>query len=299
MKELSIVDDKSPTTLSLLPPDSEWARIKDIAAIAVKSGLLPSAVNTAEKAAIIALKGRELGLPPMVAFAHINVIQGKATMSAEIMLAHIYKAYPNADIEIEQKDDTACIIKAKRPNGKKMVEFKWNAERAKKLGLSGKDNYQKQPGTMYFWRAITEMKRAIFPEVLQGIDYCPEEIQESLSTSARVVEALPDVVAEQPVARSIKAEIINHAPQAKTPAEPVKELATPSAGVIAKTPEVGRARLTQDIIAECKKIKIEGNDAIMGKFHKLVGKDPGSCTNRELEEILTVLKREVVNAKSK
>lgn len=175
--------------LEVLPNESTLKTMKEIALLAVKSKLLPNAIQTPEQALIIMMKGRELGLPPLVAFSHINVIQGKPTMSAEIMLAYIYKDHPGAVIEITEKTDSQCIIMARRSNGTKLVEFKWNAERAKKLGLLSKDNYVKQPGTMYFWRCISEMKRALFPDVLLGIDFFKEELEDSGLRNVSFTEA--------------------------------------------------------------------------------------------------------------
>lgn len=169
--------------MALLPNEDEWKRMKDIALVAVKSGLLPDGIKTPEAAMIIALKGRELGLAPMVAYSHIHVIKGKPTMSAEIMLAHIYKDHPKAEITIEESTETKCVITAKRPGAKKESKFEWTIERAAKMGLTGKDNWKKQPATMLKWRAISEMKRTVFPEVLMGIDYTPDELQEQVGAA--------------------------------------------------------------------------------------------------------------------
>ena len=230
--------------LMVIPDHNEMQTILSIADMAVKSRLIPSSIQTKEQAAIIILKGRELGLPPMVAFSHISVIQGKPTMSAEIMLAYIYKTYPNAEIEIEQKDDNACVIKAKRPNAKKLEEFRWDVARAKKMGLMEKDNYKKQPGTMFFWRAITEMKRSIFPEVLMGIDYTKEELEDSGFRDAAPIPPA-EVAAEimQPktiknyapqTAEEAQERLKNPVPMSEPPPPPPAEPAGPTRGELGK-----------------------------------------------------------------
>lgn len=53
---------------SLFPSETEWKMLKEQATMAVKSGFLPRAVDTPEKAIVIALKGRELGIPPDASF---------------------------------------------------------------------------------------------------------------------------------------------------------------------------------------------------------------------------------------
>lgn len=50
------------------------------------------------------------------------------------------------------------------------------------MGLSSKDNYKKQKGVMYKWRALSDALRTKFPDALGGV-YTPEE----LGATVRVV----------------------------------------------------------------------------------------------------------------
>lgn len=203
----------SSTELSILPSKDEWAQIKELAHVAVKSGLLPTAIKTPEAAAIIILKGRELGMPPMVAFSHISVIQGKPTLSAEIMLAYIYKDFPLANITFVETTEDRCEIHAGR--AAKVTKFVWDVEKARKMGLLDKDNWKKQRGTMLRWRCITEMKRIIFPEVLMGIDYSPEELGATVSAQGVVKDVTPP---EPPVVKTVQDLMAE-----EVPAEPMGE----------------------------------------------------------------------------
>lgn len=198
--------------LSLLPSNDEWDKIKQIAEQAVRSKLLPDAIQTPEQAAIIILKGRELGLPPMVSFAHINVIRGKPSMSGEIMLAYIRKEFPKAEINFEESTDKVCKITCRRSPSEKLMTIEMTYQQAYDAGFAKqwdkekrqwvvKDNWQKQPKTMLRWRCISEMKRFVFPEILMGIDYTPDELEDipekTEKTSAResiVVDSKPTTV---------------------------------------------------------------------------------------------------------
>lgn len=175
--------------LPALPTDIEWTQLKEIAAVAYKSRLLPESIQNVEAATIIALKGRELGIAPMVAFAHINVIKGKPCCSSELMLAHIRKDFPNAVIEFTERTDKACKISAKRKPEDKMEIFEMTYDQAEKAGFAKqwdskksewyiKDNWKKIPKTMLSWRCVSEMKRFLFPEVLMGVDYTPDELDD-------------------------------------------------------------------------------------------------------------------------
>lgn len=281
--------------LAVLPEPNEWAQIKEIAAMAVKSGLLPASINTPEKAAIIALKGRELGLPPMVSFAHINVINGKPTTSAEIMLAYIYRDHPTAEIIIEDRSETRCVIKAKRPNEKEFGKpFVWDMDRAKKMNLDQKDNWKKQPGTMLFWRCITEMKRAKFSEVLMGIDYTPEELGAAVDEDGNLREVNPraqqpvndNVVPIQTIKPTVEPEpeapkIKNCAPQ--TPEEAKKWHEDK------KAVEKSREQLGKEVAAEKNRLGLSG-EQVTAYIGDNFGKHPGDMTTEEMILLVQLLK---------
>ena len=44
------------------------------------------------------------------------------------------------------------------------------------MGLTSKDNYKKQPGTMLQWRAISAVARLACPEALYGVAYTADEL---------------------------------------------------------------------------------------------------------------------------
>lgn len=165
------------TELSTLTAD--WQILKEQAKMAVQSGFLPIAINTPEKAVIIALKGRELGIPMMQAFSSISVIKGKPALSSELMLALIYRKYPNAKISFKTPPEKAheeCTIEAQRPHGD-IQTFKFSVDDAKRAGLIGTEGsaWHKYPTAMLRARAISGMARALFPECIAGC-YTPEEI---------------------------------------------------------------------------------------------------------------------------
>jgi len=194
----------------MLPTKDEWAFLKEQAAMAVKSGLLPRAVDTAEKATIIALKGREMGIPPMQAFSHIHVVDGKPTMSAELMLAQIYKHCHGAIINYLSSDDKKCEIEATRP-GHKMAKFAYTIDEARLAGLLNKHNWKSYPAAMLRARTIAIVARAVFPDAIHGVSYTPEELGAETDDEGQVVvlppsSPKPDAQSEQkPAAESAPA----------------------------------------------------------------------------------------------
>ena len=177
------------TASNTLPTVQEFQTMKDLGSMAVKSGFLPTSINTAEKAIIIMLKGRELGIPPMQAFSSIAVVNGKPTMSAELMLSMIFKNVVGAVVDFISTDEKECIVEAKRPNGKK-TKFRFSMEDAKRANLAGKGPWVTYPAAMLRARCISAMARAMFPDALSGVVYTPEELGAQVDDEGAVIDVV-------------------------------------------------------------------------------------------------------------
>ena len=153
-------------------------QMKERASLLRKSGFLPTALNTDEKVLTVMLTGQELGLGFMESLRSINVVNGKPCMSAQLLIGlchrtgQVEQAYFEKDTEIE------CIYVLKR-KGSPPYKSSFTMDDARKLGLSEKDNYKKQPRTMLGWRAISKAARVIFPDAVCGL-YTPEEIADGV-----------------------------------------------------------------------------------------------------------------------
>jgi hypothetical protein len=174
----------------------EWDALKEQASILVKSGLLPRAIDTAEKALAIMMQGRELGIGTMQALNGINVIQGKATISPQLMLALIFSSGKLHNYEIDNQQ-TCCTVTMWRV-GMSPHSEKFSMDDARSMGLLDKDNWKKQPSTMLKWRAISACARIVFPDVIIGM-YMPEEIAPELSVDPETGEIVAvEAAAEMP-----------------------------------------------------------------------------------------------------
>lgn len=176
--------------LQTIQPD-EWTTMTQMAAALVKTKFLPQAIQTPEQAVAIMLTGRELGLPPMAALSQINVIQGKPTLSAELMLALINRSRLAENIEIVATVEGAVVTMKRKGRAPYVARF--GPTEAKAMGLDGNPNYKKQAATMYQWRAVSMAARAVFPDVVLGL-HTPEEEGAQVGVGAggeQVVEELP------------------------------------------------------------------------------------------------------------
>lgn len=144
-----------------------------------KAGIIPEAYRNRPADIIVAMGfGQSMGLSPAESLYRINVIKGKPTMSAELIAAQVRKAGHKLRISKDEANMsvTATIVRSDDPDYPFSVtrDKAWAAQ----MGLTGKDNYKKQPLTMLTWRAITACAREACPEALYGVAYTPDEMHD-------------------------------------------------------------------------------------------------------------------------
>ena len=133
-----------------------------------------------EKAGVmmIMLSARELGIPPMQALnGGINIINGKAEISARMMSALIRKA--GHEIKIKEISDASCTLIGKRSDTGESEEASFSiadAQKAKLVKPGG--GWEKCPKDMCFARALSRLARQLFSDVI-GIGYVEGEIKAS------------------------------------------------------------------------------------------------------------------------
>ncbi|KQR22911.1 hypothetical protein [Deinococcus sp. Leaf326] len=160
-------------------------QLLDFGGMLIKSGMLPSSVRTPESAVAIMVKGIELGLPAMAALNGITVIQGKPTVSPQLMLSLINRSGQLDNIEIDTGVQGATVTMKRR--GRTPFTAKFGPVEAKAMGLDSKDNYRKQAPVMYQWRAVAACARVVFPDVIDGL-YTPEELGADVQVDVQVDE---------------------------------------------------------------------------------------------------------------
>jgi len=132
------------------------------------------------------LYGRELGLGPMQSLNSIHVIEGRASASPELMRALVANAGHRVDVTENTND--VCVLVGTRCDTQATATVRWTLDDAKSANLLGKDNWKKYPRAMLMARATSELCRILFPDVIAGLSYTPEEL-ESINDVPRVVKA--------------------------------------------------------------------------------------------------------------
>jgi hypothetical protein len=190
-----------------IPSENDWKFMISWGQTALKSGMLPESIRTPEAAAIIILKGRELGLSFMTAMAHIHVIKGKPSMSAELMQAMARKNVPGLKIVIIESSSEKAIVKFLRPEtGSEWFTLTFSMDDARKAELLSNPSWKKYPRAMLWSRAIAAGLRTICPEALMGISYTPEELGAHVNEQGDVIETssrpIPPVASVTPIGQN-------------------------------------------------------------------------------------------------
>jgi len=122
------------------------------------------------------LAGQELGLKPMATLRSMDVIQGTPALRAHAMRGLVQSH--GHSIQLVEADDEHCIMRGRRRGEDAWQTVEWTMKRATMLGLTGKDQWRKQPRTMLIARATGEIARLIASDAIHAMPYVAEELRD-------------------------------------------------------------------------------------------------------------------------
>ena len=149
-----------------------------------------SAYGTPQAVLSTVLLGRELGMPAMASLRSIHIIEGKHSLSAELMVALVLKSGMAEYFRLVETTDKVCTYETKRQGSDKPQSLSYTIEQAEQADLlkpsrSGKlTNWQKMPKQMLRARCKSELARLEYPDLtaLAGL-YTPEELRDAKNES--------------------------------------------------------------------------------------------------------------------
>lgn len=148
---------------------------------------VPSALRGKNESVLACIMyGAELGLGPMQSLNSIHVIEGRTAMSPELMRAMV--ARHGHRIDVIENSNTVCEVKGVRADTGSTATVRWTMEDAKMAGLAGKNNWKTYPRAMLLARATSELCRIVFPDIIAGLSYTPEEV-----SSIEGVDYVPEI----------------------------------------------------------------------------------------------------------
>ena len=121
--------------------------------------------------------GSELGLKPLQALSNIAVVNGRAALWGDAVIA-LVRSSPACEYVLETDDGHTATCKAKRKGEPEHV-VTFSMEDAKLAGLAGKQGpWTQYPKRMRQMRARAFALRDVFPDVLRGMPIA-EEVQDT------------------------------------------------------------------------------------------------------------------------
>ena len=192
--------DLTPTEPSPRPPWTAYDVSTDLAAWAGAMGdamtLAKGLAGTAfvpshfqgkpADTAVAIMKGAALGLDPVAALEAIYVISGKPALYARSMVALVLAR--GHEVWTEEADATKVTVKGRRHGSSHVEESTWDVARVKAAGLDRNRQYAAHPEAMLYARAAADVCRRIAPDVLAGLSYGVEELQEPAVEAAATIQ---------------------------------------------------------------------------------------------------------------
>lgn len=196
----------APSPTSALVPvaqggTQDYAAAYKVAESFQKSGYWTDAKDI-HKAVVKVLIGQSLGIDPMSAMSNIIMVQGKPSMSANLM-ARLLKASGKYRYTLDAHTAEECTITLHEKVETGPSSWEWfkhqpfTRKRDEYKHLMKNPTWSQYPRDMLYARTISSMIRTLCPEVLGGSVYLPDELPgqegnvDPETLMPRKLEALP------------------------------------------------------------------------------------------------------------
>lgn len=176
--------DETPERVELLPASDRWAQMERMADRLARSPLLPSHIRSGPDPAgnmmVILLTAHDLGLSATVAMQKVHVIDGKPSMSAELMRMLIrrdsHDIWSETERDGEGRPSAVTWFGIRKDQPERVHEGRFTMADAAEAKLDKKDNWVKYREDMLSARATSRLARKAFEDCLAGVSYTPEEL---------------------------------------------------------------------------------------------------------------------------
>lgn len=173
MTDIELARDFTPAPAAPAQP-STWDVLERQANVLAQSGIVPSQYQGKPNDIIAAgLMGHEVGWGVMTSLQLIHVVEGKPEVSAEGMVALIRRAGHSLKGTVSPE---GAYVSGRRGDSGDEMEYSFTQEDAKRADLAGKQNWRRYPSSMLWARAVSQLGRMLFPDVLLGVSYVHGEI---------------------------------------------------------------------------------------------------------------------------
>ena len=169
-----------------------------MAQVYAESNLLPAHLRGKPANVLIILAGaRSLNVSAFWALQSMHVIEGKLSLSAELMRGLAIRA--GHRVKIIKRDMDEAVVEIKRADSDEPYRASFTWKEAQDAGLQNKDNWKKYRRAMLVARATSIAMRDECPDVLYGVIYTPDELGAIEGEDGSI-----EVPADTPTAEEVK-----------------------------------------------------------------------------------------------
>jgi hypothetical protein len=184
LSEIVVAGTNTGIVASTPQPQHRYEDLRLMAEAMSKSGFFKEAKDF-NRAITIALVGQELGIPPATSIMGIHIIEGKPSMSANLMASQLKKS-GKYNYRVRENTAKVCRIaffEMVAGTSEEIGLSEFTIEEAAAAGLSNKQVWRQYPKSMLFNRALSQGVRTFCPDAFGGSPvYYEGEIEESMQS---------------------------------------------------------------------------------------------------------------------
>ncbi len=146
----------------------------------------------------VIVTGNELGIEPMEALNSLFLVNGQVSMTGKLMSALVHRAGHQLRVKMSVAGAEGTGFR-RDIETKELVEVgtvTFTKEDAERADLMEKETYVAYPAVMMTWRAISQLCRIYFADVLSGVAYVPEEVNIEAPLEAIAIEEFAGVIVD-------------------------------------------------------------------------------------------------------
>lgn len=205
------------------------------------SALMPQALKKKpEDVLAIVLAGAELNLAPMQAVRGLNIINGKISMSADLMSAVVQRRTDVCEyLTLVESSEKIATFQTKRRHSPEPVKMSFTIQDAQRAGLTENATYKRFPAAMLRARCLAAICRTVYADLCYGL-YADGELEgsvvEAQATPAEPerterAESIKDQIRAQVTRAAPKVDIVDAEIVPEAPAEDLKASIASTTGV--------------------------------------------------------------------
>ena len=166
--------------------DAQEIDVFRIGEVFAESGYFDDA-KKASQAIVKILAGREIGIGAMASMSGIHLVQGKATLGANLIASLIKNKKSGYNYRVLELTEHAAEIEFFE-TGESIGKSRYTIEEAKTAKLATRDMWLKYPKNMLFARALSNGAKWFCPDVFNGVPiYTPEEMGANVDSEGDII----------------------------------------------------------------------------------------------------------------